>query len=563
MFEAARIIRYILLVSRNLKVSRLKVIAAIGTGLLSGVGYTLMIATINSALSNGPSRRLLLVFVGLCLVVPLNRLISQALLNSISAKAILEMRLQLCRRILSTDLRTLERIGPHRLTACLTDDVTAISNALVQIPALCMHVAIILAALVYMSWLSTSILLVVILVLAVGLLSYSIPVRKARFYFERMREELDTLFAHFRGLIHGSKELKLHRRRRESFLVEELYPSAESIRHSTFMGNTIFTAAAVWGNLLFFVAIGILVFVLARGGGLDTKVLAGYTLALLYIVTPLEVIFQALPVLGRASAATRKLEKLGIELASEHVEMEAPVREPSASWKRLELAGIQYTYRSDTSEADESFTLGPISLAFEPGEIVFVIGGNGSGKSTLAKIIAGLYTPESGEIRLDGFAITDRNRDNYRQAFSAVFSDFYLFQNFLGLDDSVVAQEAQSYLSRLHLTSKVKVREGKLSTLDLSQGQRKRLALLVAYLEDRPIYFFDEWAADQDPQYKATFYRELLPELKARGKTVFVITHDDQYYEFGDRLIKLNYGQVEWDRPANTAARPAEVSAQS
>lgn len=562
MLEAVRIIRYILLVSRNLELSRLKVIAAIGTGLLSGVGYTLMIATINAALTNGPSNRLLFWFVVLCIVVPLNRMVSQALLNSINAKAIREMRLQLSRRILATDLRTLERIGPHRLTACLTDDVTSISNALVQIPALCMHVAIILAALVYMSWLSPKLLGAVVLVLAIGLISYSIPIRKARFHFERMREDLDALFAHFRGLIYGSKELKLHRRRRESFVVEDLYPTTESIRHSTFMGNTIFTAAAVWGNLLFFISIGLLVFVMARGGGLDMKVLAGYTLALLYIVTPLEVIFQALPVLGRASAATRKLEKLGIELDSDTPEAEAPAHEATPAWKRLELAGVQYTYQTDSSEKDESFTLGPVSLAFEPGEIVFIIGGNGSGKSTLAKILTGLYAPESGEIRLDGVPVTNLNRDIYRQAFSAVFADFYLFQNFLGLDGAVVDQQAQTYLSRLHLTSKVKVRDGKLTTVDLSQGQRKRLALLMAYLEDRPIYFFDEWAADQDPSYKATFYREILPELKARGKTVFVITHDDQYYEFGDRLIKLNYGQVEWDRPADTAARTAQLSAQ-
>ncbi len=559
MLEAVRIIRYILLVSRNLELSRLKVIAAIATGMLSGIGYTLMIATINAALANGPSTRLLAGFVALCVVVPVNRMVSQALLNSINAKAIREMRLQLSRRILATDLRTLERIGPHRLTACLTDDVTSISNALVQIPALCMHVAIILAALVYMSWLSPKLLGAVLLVLAIGLISYSIPIRKARFHFERMREDLDALFAHFRGLIHGSKELKLHRRRREAFVVDDLYPTTESIRRSTFLGNTIFTAAAVWGNLLFFISIGLLVFVLARGGGVEMKVLAGYTLALLYIVTPLEVIFQALPVLGRASAATRKLEKLGIELDSETPETEAPAAQAVPAWKRLELAGVQYTYQTDSSEKDESFTLGPISLSFEPGEIVFIIGGNGSGKSTLAKILTGLYAPESGEIRLDGVPITNLNRDAYRQAFSAVFADFYLFQNFLGLDDAVVDQQAETYLSRLHLNSKVKVRDGKLSTLDLSQGQRKRLALLMAYLENRPIYFFDEWAADQDPSYKATFYRELLPELKARGKTVFVISHDDQYYESGDRLIKLNYGQIEWDRPADAAAKTAQI----
>ena len=550
MLEAARIIAYILRVSRNLSFSRAKVIGAVVTGVLSGVGYTMMIAVINSALTSGPGTRLLFGFIALCIAVPSSRLASQALLNSISARTVLEIRLQLCRGILSTDLRTLEGIGPHRLTACLTDDVTAISNALVLLPALCMHVAIILAGLLYMGWLSLSLLIIVFVFLAIGLLSYSFPIRRARFYFERTREEVDALFSHFRGLIYGSKELKLHRRRRDAFLKTALAPTVESIRHSTFLGSTIFTAAAVWGNLLFFLTIGLLVFAVAKKGDLEPRVLAGYTLALLYIITPLEVIFQALPALGRAGAASRKLERLGLELTSNLVEPEAsqetPADEPGASWRSLELVNIRYTYRS--GEADESFTLGPLHLSFVPGEIVFIIGGNGSGKSTFAKILTGLYIPEGGEILLDGVPVTNLNRDGFRQMFSAIFADFHLFQSLLGLDDSTVPQKAESYLARLHLASKVKIRDGELSTLNLSQGQRKRLALLVAYLEDRPIYFFDEWAADQDPQYKATFYREILPDLKARGKTVFVISHDDQYYELGDRLIKLNYGQIEWVR---------------
>jgi putative ATP-binding cassette transporter len=102
------------------------------------------------------------------------------------------------------------------------------------------------------------------------------------------------------------------------------------------------------------------------------------------------------------------------------------------------------------------------------------------------------------------------------------------------------------------------VREGAFSTLALSQGQRKRLALLTAYLEDRPIYLFDEWAADQDPQFKEIFYHHLLPELRARNKTVLVITHDDRYYDVADRLIKLDYGKLVYDgRPAGLAGAPS------
>jgi putative ATP-binding cassette transporter len=114
----------------------------------------------------------------------------------------------------------------------------------------------------------------------------------------------------------------------------------------------------------------------------------------------------------------------------------------------------------------------------------------------------------------------------------------------LGLGGAEVDDRAKEYLSDLGLNLKVSIVNGKFSTINLSQGQRKRLALLVAYLEDRPIYLFDEWAADQDPRFKETFYRSLLPDLKERGKTIILISHDDRFYDVGDRIITLDSGIV-------------------
>ncbi len=196
---------------------------------------------------------------------------------------------------------------------------------------------------------------------------------------------------------------------------------------------------------------------------------------------------------------------------------------------------------------DSKFVLGPIDLSFQPGELVFLVGGNGSGKSTLAKILTGLYLPEAGEILLDGKPVDHKNRDQYRQLFSAVFADFYLFDSLIGLRGSDLDAKARQYLKLLHLNHKVSVQNGALSTTAVSQGQRKRLALLTAYLEDRPFYLFDEWASDQDPYFKKIFYTQLLPELKARGKTVLVITHDDRYFDLADRIIKLDYGKIVTD----------------
>jgi putative ATP-binding cassette transporter len=196
------------------------------------------------------------------------------------------------------------------------------------------------------------------------------------------------------------------------------------------------------------------------------------------------------------------------------------------------------------------FRVGPVNLTFRPGELVFIVGGNGSGKTTLAKVLTGLYEPEGGTIELDGKPIGFAERAAYRQRFTAVFNDFHLFDALLGIVDPNAASRSQAdaranaLVAKLALDHKVQVVNGAFSTRELSTGQRKRLALVIAYLEDRPFYLFDEWAADQDPQFKAVFYEQLLPELRSRGKTVLVISHDDRYFHLADRVLKLDNGSI-------------------
>jgi len=230
----------------------------------------------------------------------------------------------------------------------------------------------------------------------------------------------------------------------------------------------------------------------------------------------------------------------------------SPVPSTTASTvRRLELRGVGHKYYHEVS--DDMFALGPIDLAFEPGEVTFLVGGNGSGKTTFAKLLVGLYPPESGEVFLNGHPVGLHDRDAYRQLFTAVFSDFHLFDRLLHTDALDVDRRGNALIRKLHLQHKVQVRNGAFSTRALSQGQRKRLALVVASLEDRPFLVFDEWAADQDPVFKEVFYREVLPELRAMGKAVLVISHDDRYFSLADRLVRLENGQVvavEDQRPA-------------
>jgi putative ATP-binding cassette transporter len=271
----------------------------------------------------------------------------------------------------------------------------------------------------------------------------------------------------------------------------------------------------------------------------------GYTLVVVFMMATLQGVLtkDSMRDYRRASIALQKIEDFERSLTALHAEPDSALPEDiKYKFSRLELCDVAFAYHRAGEIHD--FIVGPVNLSLVPGEVVFLVGGNGSGKTTLVKVLAGLYAPASGQVRLDGETITDANREHYRQHFSAVFADFHLFDRLLGLESTQLDEHAKKYLAQLELDHVVEVKGGILSTTKLSQGQRKRLALLTAYIEDRPIYIFDEWAADQDPFFKRVFYHNFLPELKARGKAVLVISHDDRYYNVADRIIRLDCGSI-------------------
>lgn len=554
-----RVFRFILGISREVRYSRLMLGLVILAGLISGFAATGMIALINRALTGQGFHgiNVKLGFALLCLGLPLFRFASQATLVTLTQQTLYRMRLNWCRRILTTPIRQLEKIGPHRLLASLTNDLGAITEALLMIPVLIMHTGVLLTCLVYLGWLSPTLLLFLLGFLVVGLISYRWPVARAYFYGRRSRAEWDVLMRQIEAVTFGAKELKMHEPRRQAMMNQQIEPTARSLREWITAGTYIFAAASSWGQILFFVAIGLLLFVLPQYQTVSTSILLGYSVTLIMMMTPLESILNSLPRLSNAVVAMQKIDELGLSLEGTPAEPEAGLVRPQSTWQRLDLVGVVHSYHHEAS--GETFALGPIDLTIKAGELIFLIGGNGSGKTTLAKVLLGLYPPEGGELRLDGTPITDANRDAYRQHFAVVFSDFYLFNSLLGLNQPQLDSDAQRYLRELQLERKVKVEDGKLSTLDLSQGQRKRLALLTAYLEDRPIYLFDEWAADQDPMFKEVFYHQILPALQARGKTVIVISHDDHYYNVADRVVKLDYGRIEYDRRCRAEVGSAEA----
>lgn len=311
-----KLIAYLLRTSRAIRFSRFFVLAALAAGLLSGVGSAALIAILNSVLSGRRGTESLWAFAILCLLILLTRLASQGLFDFIGLKAICEVRLQLCRRILATPPGKLEEVGSQRLVGALSDDVTAISTALTQFPRVFMNLAIILACLIYLGWLSWEMLLLTLGFMAIGIASHQILLAKANHFFRRLREQRNVQLEQLRALIHGAKELKLQRGRRLDLVRSGLIPTSEAIRRFTISGNALFAGAASWGNLLFFIAVGLLIFGPGRQQGLEPQVVNGYALTLLFMLWPLEILFLSLPTLGRAAVAARKLDSLDLQLAA-------------------------------------------------------------------------------------------------------------------------------------------------------------------------------------------------------------------------------------------------------
>ena len=538
-----RFLRFV--VQRSRAMTWLMVCAGIMSGLLSAG----VLALINRVLHQ-PSDQSLLMLLGFVVLVVgklLSNLWSQLLLSRFTQDTILDISLSLCAKIVRAPLRRSEQQGPANILVTLTDDVSWVTWGIQSFPQLIMNVAVVLGCGIYLAWLSWGTLLGVVGVTLLGALGYQwLHINKFS-VLNAHRDARSELFRNFRSLTDGLKELLMHRARRQEFVNQEVRLAAESYRQANVEANRKHVLGETWTQISFYSLIGSIIFLFPSVMTVSPEALTGYVVAVLYMMGPIWSIIGAIPTVERGQVALENIERLGVSL---------DVRHGDEDVRTVELAGLDvdippivrwnevvFSYGEEKG-VEAPFMLGPISLELHPGELVFVIGGNGSGKSTFVKVLAGLYQPSQGNVTLADTLITDANLEWYREHFSVVFSDFHVFTKLLGQSDSRAERLAPQYLRLLHLEQKVTVRDRTFSALDLSQGQRKRLALLTAYLEDRPIYVFDEWAADQDPQYKEIFYKTLLPDLRERGKLVVVITHDDRYFHLGDQVIKLEDGKV-------------------
>lgn len=524
---------------------------SIVSGAISGAASTALIALVNESLEhiNNPTMKIAISFAGLMVLALLSELFSRLFLLRLSIKAVRKWRLNLCDQIMCAPYREVEKQGASGLMAVLTTDIMEVTEALVKLPVQCVNAAIIIVGMGYLFWLSWPLAASFLILFIVGVLTYEYIVHRSKKHMKLLRENWDKLISYYHGLIDGNKELKIHKQRRIAFQEQELNVIADDMMKLSWRFNKTFALAESSGQFVFYILIGVVLFAAPNFGIMDTHILTGFILMLLFISAPISDIVGSIPKFHKADISMKKIQSLGFSLESsgksdllnEDKKSSLTVDEDF----RIDLEDLHYEY--DISD-ERAFTVGPINMSIKSGELLFIIGGNGSGKSSFAKLITGLYVPNAGTLKFNGTVVDDNNRDDYRQCFSTIFSDYYLFKNLYGLVNKDLQDNVQLYLKELQLEDKVTFEDDALSTVDLSSGQRKRLALLTSFLEDRKIYLFDEWAADQDPIFKRAFYQRILPDLKARGKSIIVISHDNQYFECADRMIRFEDGAIVEDK---------------
>jgi putative pyoverdin transport system ATP-binding/permease protein len=517
----------------------LSILLATAAGAFAGLATMGLLATINHSLhaSGEFGGGAFAAFAALCVLSIGGGALSGIANTQVGQKIVTRLRKDVSDRVLRAPIPVIERHGSHRLLAVLTSDIDAVSTFTLQFPAFMIALTTAVGSFGYLLALSRPAFALCTAAAALGLLAGRMGQLGWVRDYESARDTEDALRHHYRAITDGAKELRLSRPRRQrvhGFLVSGAVERIAQLRASAM--RRLWIVDAVIASL-FFGVIGILL--AARESlGVGAEAMTGTVLVLLFAKGPIEQLIMVLPQLGQAQTSFRRIAAISAGLDQQ---VPLPAGGEALPWSELELRAARY----DFAGADAPFALGPLDLRVRRGETVFIVGENGSGKTTLIKLLLGLYAPSGGALLLDGKPVAAEAIDDYRQMFSCVFSDYFLFE-----DLPPGGGGAADALARFAIAHKVKVEGGAFATAGLSSGERKRLALVHALIEDRPIMVFDEWAADQDPSFRRVFYTELLPELKRRAKTLIVISHDDRYFGAADRLVRLTQGRIETAVPA-------------
>ena len=514
---------------------------------LSGIAAALVIKHIHAGVRTGlgDPQEFLVLFIVYALGAALLGLWGTYMITQLSQTTLHNLRVNLSDKIMHSSYQQVE-LEEDKIIPIMTVEINKIGAAATKLADLFKNFAIVGFILGYLFYLSWGMAVVAMMFFSINFILTFVLLPYTLSSEENMKELRITLFRHLKGMVNGLKELNFKKKLRQEYTKQLISPTIKKLDVLKLKMAMVLTSFAKLDNLIIMSAVTGGVIYLSGSDIISHKEMVEFMILALFIISPMNQIVRFLRSLNMLRMSISLIEDLGIELNSAEEIESKPI--DATSWTSsdsiIEFHGVHHEYEQDQDQEHESFVLGPLNFSINQGETIFVVGGNGSGKTTLVKLLTGLYKPVQGQLSYKYQQISAEYLEAYQDSFSAVFSDGHLFRVLYHIDDAILESKGQEYLDLLEVSDKVRIENSQFSTIKLSYGQRKRLSLVMALMEDKDIYVFDEWAANQDPYFKTIFYDKILKQLKKDGKTVIVVSHDDGFFDCADRVLKLTDGQL-------------------
>jgi putative ATP-binding cassette transporter len=516
-------------------------------GITAGISNTALISIINETIKNGYGGKLSLLILAACYVGAMGiyflmQYFYQALLIKSSEVLIIQSRLTLIEKIRKSSLRSYEKIGSTPLFVLVAHNTNTIGQIASLTSSVIISAIVIFGSLVYLLFLSLKGFLVTIFIIGVSLF-IAFSTQKANIRRIRILIDLENVFlGYLRSMLDGIKEVKMDSRVNEDIYQLHVRPSMEEVSTKKANNNIFQARFSLLGQLIFFLTMGFILYVFPYFHIQITANPSQFVITLLYILGPVQMLIPLVPQFSQIKATMDRIETVRETLETEEAHDPGTTAPDSCgTFSSISIRNLTYAYTTLRQPGD--FSLGPINLDIHAGDLIFIHGENGSGKSTLIKVLSGLYPVHREMIWLDGQPIDANNLQQYRNMFGVIFTDNHLFEYIYGAGQMEPAT-VRRLISKTGLEKKVRFEDNRFDTIELSEGQKKRIALISLLLKDKSIYIFDEWAANQDPEFRDFFYKILIRELSDHGKTVIIITHDDRYLHLAKRIIKMEDGRL-------------------
>ncbi len=512
---------------------------------LAGLANVMLLVTINIAadqiVNKGAEIRLAFLYVAVfCLFLHAKR---YALTQATIAieNAISHVRVRIADKIRHSELRFIETIGFSHMYEPLSKDTNLIAQTAISLVMSGQSIVVLLFSSVYLAFLSPLSLWITLIFITCAIVLYLSYYKEISFELQKASDQETNFFNTFEHIRSGFKEIKVNRKKNNA-VFQHLNEISQETSELKISGSLKAITTTMFGQVASYLLLAVLVFILPIFSPTDTDDLFKITATILFLIGPVNEFAGMIPMATKADIAVTNLYQLEKRLDEEREKHPKAVTSPPFDeFQKIKLENLSFCYKDDADKV--LFSINSVNQTIQQGELIFIVGGNGSGKSTLLKLLSGLYYPETGAVYIDEKKMDIFNYQSYRELFSIIFTDFHLFDRIYGIDDLDEAR-INKLLRLVELDKKVQYIDGKFSNLNLSTGQKKRLAFITAVLEDKPIYIFDELAADQDPLFRKRFYEKILPDLQEQGKTIIAVTHDDHYFHLADRIMKMEYGKL-------------------